>query len=188
MGSCSPDLLSRSETQTPASALSIASENVARANVQGKVQSVQDQDNEIIILSPEDDKIALYIADQSKIWDGRGWMAEIPVEIGDDAIATGFWNEDGSVFIVQNLYINIVYLKGVVDEVDKEELQFELDDPRQGRSAVLVSDFTEVLLTIHKQQGNFQVMQTLPDVGNYIEIIGRKLHSGAILAVHITIY
>lgn len=186
MGNCSPVLLSRNETQTPTSTLSTAPKNASQVSVQGKVQSVQD--NNILILSPENDKITLHIADQSKIWDGIGWMAEIPVNIGDDAIATGFWNEGGSVFIVQNLYINIVYLKGVVGEVDKEKLQFELDDPRQGRNTVLVSDFTEILLTINKQRGNFQVMQILPEVGDYIEVIGRKFYSGAILAVYITIY
>lgn len=184
-GGCSA-VLPLNEALTPVNTRSPTPENVSQTSVQGRVQSVQD--NKILILSPENDEITLHIADSSNIWDGIGWVAEIPIEIGDDAVATGFWDKNGSIFIVQNLYINIVYLKGSVERVNKEKLQFELDDLRQEKNTILVSASTDISLTTNKQRGNFQEIQMLPDVGNYVEVVGRRLHNGIILAVYITIY
>lgn len=184
MVSCSP-APPPPEMQTPTSVSNPTSEDHPDFSIAGKVQEIES--GEIIILSPENQNIRLRIPDQSRIWDGIGWVAEIPIEIGDDVVATGDWEENKLVFVVRNLYINIVYLRGTADEVDKENLRFTLDDPRQGKNAVIVNALTEVYLTNDNRQGAFQDLQILPKEGEYVEVIGRKLKDGTILSVNITI-
>jgi hypothetical protein len=185
MGGCALTPFSPLETQTPAIIFNPAAATPSNSIISGTVQEIET--DELFILSPENEKIRLLAPDQSRIWDGTGWVGEIPIEIGDDVIATGVWAENKSVFIVQNLYINIVHLRGIVGEMDKENLQFVLNDPRQGANTVIVNALTEVYLTNENRQDAFQDLQILPDMGEYVEVIGRKLKDGKILAVNMTI-
>ena len=172
------------QTQTPTEGSNIEG-GALNITIEGTVLEVKT--DEIRILTPENQEIRLYIDNQSTIWDGIDWVAKGPIEIGDDAIATGTWKENNSGFIVKNLYTNIVNLRGDVEEVDKGELEFTIDDPRQGNSRVLVKDLTKIYHVQSNRQGTYQDTQILPNTGEYVEVIGRKLNDGTILAVNITI-
>lgn len=185
MVSCSPIPSPLPEIQIPTSSTNPMTNNHPDFNIAGKVQEMGV--SEIIILSPENQNIHLHIPDQSRIWDGIEWVAEIPIEVGDDVVATGVWEENSSVFIVQSLYINIVQLRGVAGEIDKENLQLKLDDPRQGVRTVIIDARTEVYLLHDNRQGAYQELQVLPETGEYIEVIGRQLKDGTVLSVNITI-
>jgi hypothetical protein len=174
----------RLKTQTPTSTSISATEN-SPLSIEGVVQEINP--NEVTILSPENKTIRLRFKADSRIWDGIDWIAEIPIEIGDHAIAAGSWEENNLVFVVQNLYINIVFLRGIAGEVDKENFRFKLSDLRQGNNTVNVYPLTVIYLSDSNQQGTFQDIKILPTTGEYIEVIGRELSDGTIAAVNITL-
>lgn len=185
LASCSSASYPPPDRQIPADVSSPMFKASSNLSIGGTVQEIGS--NEITILSSENKTIRLRFTTGSRIWDGIEWIAEIPIEIGDDVIATGSWEENDLVFVVQNLYINIVFLKGIADEVDKESFRFKLSDLRQGENTVTVSPLTMIYLSDSNQQGAFQDIQTLPTTSEYIEVIGREFNDGTVIAVTITL-
>lgn len=127
------------------------------------------------------------MSDQSTVWDGITWVAEIPVRKGDFAIASGEWDQDRNIFLVQNLYINIYNIKGIVQSVDVKSTKFTIGDLQLGNRTISVAPHSQILENGNVGPNQYQDVKVLPILGSYVEIIGREVDDGIIVAVYIYI-
>jgi hypothetical protein len=133
----------------------------------------------IIGLSGDGTEIELLVDGTSIIWDGIAWVAEMPVVPGDHIVAYGTWKSDKT-FVVEKLYANILNLRGVVQGIDSEKETFIVRDIRQGDLQVGVNPDTEIWLQGGQRPGLYKDSHLFPEVGDYIEVIGRKIKDGVV--------
>lgn len=145
-------------------------------------------DSKTILIKTENKQVILEISNSTIIWDGIIWIAEIPMEIGDFVIARGTWTSDNSL-AVDLLYVNIVNLRGTVSKVlqNQDNASFSITDQNQIEDQVIVSILTKVYEINVSGQSTYQESHLLPRDGDIVEVIGRKLKDGSILASSITI-
>ncbi len=148
----------------------------------GQVVSLDDKN---IHIYAENGLVTLKVSTSIVIWDGITWIADIPPRAGDEIIAWGTWNPDHT-FAVQKLYVNIENLRGKASNVIKGNQggSFDVADQYQKNEHITVSSLTEI------SQGNtqfsYQQNPVLPLNGEYVEIIGRRMQNGFVLAVRLT--
>jgi len=128
----------------------------------------------------------LHTAQLTIIWDGVSWIADIPTEKGDFITASGTWNTDGS-FTAETLYINIVNLQGKVTNFihDNESASFVIVRPRDEINRVIISPSTEIYA--REEKSTYREDPAVAQNGAYVEVIGRRLKDGSILAANINI-
>lgn len=153
--------------------------------VEGRVKKV-DLPGFWIETNPQHEEVLVEISDQTIQWDGITWIAEIPVEIGDFVTASGTWNPDQS-FAAIKLYVNIVNLRGKVGQVvDQSELAtFEMMGLNQKVEQISLAPQT--ILYEGETQSKFQDSHHLPRTGDQVQVIGRRLKDGTVIAVNIYI-
>ncbi len=142
--------------------------------------------NVYIISDLDHPSIVLRMTEKSTIWEGITWVAQMPAEKGDFVIASGVWGQDQTSFTVQNIYINLVNIMGTVKTVDDKNLKFNLSDFRQGDITVLVYPHTRILQNGDLGPNDYQAVHTLPQPGKYVEVVGRKVEDGNVIAVNLT--
>ena len=139
----------------------------------------------LIALSGDGTEIELLIDGTSVIWDGIAWVAEMPVVAGDHIIAYGTW-ESGKTFAVEKLYANILNVRGVVQGVDSEKGTFVVRDIRQGDIEVGMHPDTEIWLQGSQKSDLYKDSHLFPEVGDYIEVIGREIND-EVVAVNMVV-
>jgi hypothetical protein len=154
--------------------------------VEGEV--LQYHDNTLLIASGNE-QISLTISIATSIWEGKSWIADIPVKTGDFATAWGEWNVDHS-FKVDKLWINIVNLQGTVYKIEEDhgKTSFYMTDQYKHTDDIVISPLTVIdSLSAGITNKTFRDSHLLPKEGDYVEVIGRENNDGSILAVNISI-
>jgi hypothetical protein len=151
--------------------------------VSGTVAEVRE--SYILVTDPRHGLITLHLSPETRIWKGR-WDSGLPVEVGDFFYGYGEPNEDGTVYEMEQMEVNIVSLRGAVISVKKvsEGLDVQLDDVREGRS-YSVHITSETLVSKEEGEAPFAQAQFDLKVGDGVQIIGLKLKDGSVVATRV---
>jgi hypothetical protein len=176
---CTASIKPTVQTET---AINPPSEN--KITVQGEF--LQDTPTGMIIrLAGEGEEIELILDQSSVNWDGIDWVAKMPVVEDDHIIAHGNWKSTG-IFEVERLYVNILNLRGIARNVDKEKGTFLIQDKQQGNFEIKMDPETKVFLQDSLSSELYKNAQNLPEANAYVEVIGRKIGE-KVIAVNVLI-
>jgi uncharacterized protein DUF5666 len=144
-------------------------------------------DGKTIRIATANEEVDLEVSPSTVIWDGITWVANIPTEAGDFVTAWGVWNPDHS-FAVQKLYINIVNLQGRVSNVSQGtgSGSFIIADQYGKTQRVIVAASSE----IYEGAGSgsrYGEKPVLPQNGEDVQVIGREMKDGSVLAVNLSL-
>ncbi len=141
-----------------------------------------------IRIATETEEVDLKISSATITWDGIGWIANMPTNVGDIATAWGARSPDHS-FAVQKLYINIVHLQGKASSSIQggQDASFVLTDSYQETERVTVAPLTEIYEAASGGKLRYQENRVLPRESQFVEVIGRRMEDGSILAVTLTL-
>ncbi len=142
-------------------------------------------DDKHIHISAENGLVTLNVSTSTVIWDGITWIADIPSRAGDEITAWGTWNPDHT-FAVQKLYVNIENLQGRASNVIKGNQggSFDVADQYRKNEHITVASLTDI--SQGNMQFSYQQHPLLPLNGGYVEVIGRRMQNGSVLAVRLT--
>jgi hypothetical protein len=182
---CTNSIDSLSRDNLPMQKRTQSPESKINVTVEGKVLDIKSKD-EILIHTSAFNDVTLHITENTSIWDGIAWIAEMPTQEGDYITAYGVWESDRANFYPQIMYVNIEDLHGIVDDIDKENSKFIIKDSHQGNTVVFVDAFTKIMSESGKTD-TYQNIQALPKSGDYVEVIGRKIAEGTVIAVNLSI-
>ncbi len=152
--------------------------------VEGRVLEV---DGSTLFVASGTDRVRLTTSAATLVWDGIPWVADVPTRVDDFVFAQGIWKRDHS-FDARKLYVNIVNLRGKTSAVTPqgERATFLLADQYQNTDAIAILPLTE----IYEGTGakfTYEQKHVLPSNGSYLEVIGRQMADGSIMAVNITL-
>ena len=149
---------------------------------------VQRVDGQTLVIKSKDEEVKILISDQTINWEGIPWVSKISIEIGDTVIAAGRWNPDHT-FAASSIWVNIVNLHGTVNKVlqNTNDVVFSMAGINQELVQVIINPQTRIYAQ-NSIQSTFQDSHILPREGDYVEMIGRRLSDGSILAVNVSIF
>ncbi len=152
--------------------------------LEGRVLEV---DGGTLFVAWGNEKFRLTTSAATLVWDGIPWVADVPTRVDDFVFAQGIWKRDHS-FDARKLYVNIVNLRGETSDVTPrgESATFLLADQYQHTDTIAIFPLTE----IYEGTGTkftYEQEHLLPSNGSYVEVIGRKMADGSIMAVNITL-
>lgn len=141
---------------------------------------------EMFIQQPDGSEVVLHISDKTVFWEGITWMADIPVEIGDQIQAEGTWNSDLSVFEVKSYYANLQNLDGIVFYVCGESEAFMVDQPDQDYLILPLPNKTELLTETPEDPRSYKYFDLMPNFGEELQVVGRRIEDPFVIAVKVT--
>ena len=145
-------------------------------------------DGKTIQIATANEEVDLELSSSTVIWDGIAWVANIPTEKGDFVTAWGAWNPDHS-FAVQKLYINIVNLQGRASNVlqGTGSGSFVIADQYGKTQQVIVAASTEIFEGSAGSGSGYLERPVLPQNGENVQVLGREMKDGSVLAVNLTL-
>lgn len=149
-------------------------------------QLIQIDGDEMTIQQPDGEEIVLLTSEKTIFWEGIDWIAEIPVEIGDQISAKGAWSKDESVFEIDNYYANLQELKGIVFYVCGETEAFAVDQPDQDYLILPLPNKTELLTETPEDPRSYKYFDLMPNFGEELEVVGRRIDDPFVIAVKMT--
>lgn len=152
--------------------------------LEGRVLEV---DGGTLFIASGNERVRLTTSAATVVWDGLAWVADVPTRVDDFVFAQGIWKRDHS-FDARQLYVNIVNLRGKASAVNHQDqgATFHLADQYQQTDTIAIMLLTE----IYEDTGAkfaYEQKHVLPSNGSYVEVIGRQMADGTIMAVHITL-
>lgn len=130
--------------------------------------------------------VTLYISPETRIWKGK-WDSDLPIEVGNFFYGYGEPKENGTVYEMEQMEVNIVSLRGGVLNVEKtsEGLDVQLDESREGR-AYLIRITSETLISKPGRE-DVPFGETSLDLqpGDGVQIIGLQLKDGSVVATRV---
>jgi len=148
--------------------------------VEGTVVHVKE--NTIVVSSTKRGLVTLHILPETKIWKGK-WDNTAPIEVGDFFYGRGRPNEDGMVFEMEQLEINIVNLRGGITKVTPtaEGMALEVFESRSEQIEIVHID-AETMITAEDGSYPFGERAVEFKVDDGVQIIGVRLKEGTVLA------
>jgi len=137
-----------------------------------------------IVLKNREVEAVLHLSPATRVWEGF-WVKDMPVEIGDWVDAWGEPQADGSL-VVADYVINLVNIYGPIFDIEQGTgaYRFQLLDRRGKSYAVVVEPRTEVSASGRARSPLGDSPLDLYE-GQHIQVVGRRLKDGTILAVHL---
>jgi len=128
--------------------------------------------------------VTLHILPETRIWKGE-WNSDLPVEVGDSLIGHGEPNEDGTVYEMAQMEINVTSLRGAVLDVKKtsEGLDVQLREVYTGESFLI--HMTSETLAVSEEGNEVPFVEAQLDLrpGDGVQIVGLKLKDGTVVAM-----
>ncbi len=152
--------------------------------LEGRVLEV---DGSTLFVASGTERFRLTTSAATLVWDGIPWVADVPTRVDDFVFAQGIWKRDHS-FDARKLYVNIVNLRGKTSAVTPQgqSATFLLADQYQQADTIAILPLSE----IYESTGakfTYEQKHALPSNGSYVELIGRQMANGSIMAVRITL-
>ena len=142
-------------------------------------------DNTLVVESNKHGRILLRIVPETRIWKG-GWNSDRPIEVGDYFWGYGEPDEEGMVWVVEQMEINIINLRGHVVETMKTStgVDVQLEDVHNGQAYLvrIAPDSGVVSEVVGEQEVLFGETDLEIAVGDGLQVVGLKLKDGSILA------
>jgi hypothetical protein len=127
--------------------------------------------------------VTLHILPETRIWKGE-WNSDLPIEVGDSLIGHGEPNEDGTVYEMAQMEINVASLRGAVLDVKKtsEGLDVQLREVYTGESFLI--HITSETLAVSEEGNEVPFVEAQLDLrpGDGVQIVGLKLKDGTVVA------
>jgi Domain of unknown function (DUF5666) len=145
-------------------------------------------DGKTIRIATANEEVDLELSSSTVVWDGIIWVANIPTEAGDFVTAWGVWNPDHS-FAVQKLYVNIVNLQGRASNVSRGtgSGSFVIVDQYGKTQRVIVAASSEIYEGGAGSGSRYGEKPVLPQNGEDVQVIGREMKDGSVLAVNLSL-
>ena len=139
-----------------------------------------------MLQTPDRGVVTLYLLPETDIWEGR-WVKDIPMRAGDQVVAWGHRRPDGSLEVTK-LWVNIVNLMGPIADLQKEgnNLRLRIRDRRRGWRGVLITPQTFIVLSALPRM-TFADNPVDFKAGQFLQIIGRELQDGLVLATDVLV-
>jgi hypothetical protein len=120
---------------------------------------------------------------ETRIWKGK-WDSDLPIEVGDFFYGYGEPSEDGMVYEMEQMEVNIVSLRGGVLGVEKvsKGLDVRLDEVRKDKP-YLIHITPETLILGPDGEIPFGEFDLQP--GDGMQIVGLQLKDGSVLATRV---
>jgi ABC-type Fe3+-hydroxamate transport system substrate-binding protein len=142
--------------------------------------------DEMVIQQSDGNQVVLRLSENTVFWEGIDWMAEIPVEIGDQISAKGAWSKNQTQFAVESYYANLQELQGLVYYVSGETEAFAVDQPDQDYLILPLAKRTELLTETPEDPRSYKYYDLMPNWGEKLQVIGRKIQDPFVFAVIVT--
>lgn len=138
----------------------------------------------IVISTPDRGDVILHLSPNTESWEGR-YVGDIPIVIGDDIRAWGPLRTETE-HDVEKIWANLVNLRGTISDVVNEPggLHFHHRDPRQGTHLVKLEPRTLIAVTDGPKIA-FRDKGIHLREGQPVQVIGRKLRDGTVLATDV---
>lgn len=139
----------------------------------------------IVVSSTKRGLVTLQIGPETRYWKGR-WDSQLPIEVGDHVGGYGEPNEDGTVFDMEQIEVNVVSLRGPVLTVSPTAsgLDIVLEESYTGDS-ILIHVEPDTLVTTESGENTFEKTPIEIKVGDGFHIIGLRLEDGSVLATRL---
>jgi hypothetical protein len=142
-------------------------------------------DDALVAESDKHGRLLLRLTPSTRIWKG-GWDSGRPIEVGDYFWGYGEPDEEDGVWIVEQMEVNIMNLRGHVVRIDKSSggLDLQLEDVHDGHvyQVRIVSDSEVVSETLGDQAMAFGETDLEIVVGDGLQVVGLKLKDDSVLA------
>lgn len=141
---------------------------------------------EMVIRQLDGREVELRTTGSTIFWEGITWMANIPVQIGDQISAKGIWSKDQSEFEVESYYANLQELEGIVFYVCGETEAFALDQPDQDYLILPLPKKTKLLTETPEDPRSYKYFDLMPNFGEKLQVVGRRIADPFVIAVKMT--
>lgn len=144
---------------------------------------VEVKDDYIVVDNSVRGLVTLRISPETRIWKGK-WDSDLPIEVGDFFYGYGEPNENGTVYEMEQMEVNIVNLRGAVVSVKEVSggLDVQLDEVREGKSYLVHITSETLVVSKEGQEVPFAEAQLDLKAGDGVQIIGLKLKDGSVVA------
>ncbi len=147
---------------------------------------INQTNNGLTIRQEDGTEIKLLLNTDTQFWDGIDWLQKDPALIGDQIEAYGTWSQDHTSFKVDNYYANRIILKGMVTYQCGEIEGYFVDQPGQDYLILPLKDKTKLLTAKPADPRSYLYYDLMPNYGETLEIVARKIESPFVLAVQVT--
>lgn len=146
---------------------------------------VEIDENHIVADNSARGLIKLHVSPETRIWKGK-WNSDLPIEVGDFFYGYGEPNEDGTVYEMEQMEVNIVSLRGGVLSIERvsKGLQVQLDEVHKDKS-YLVHITQETLILGQDGEFPFGEVPLGLQPGDGVQVIGLQLKDGSVLATRV---
>ena len=147
---------------------------------------VEAKESHIVVNDSTRGLVTLHILPETRIWKGK-WDSNLLIEVGDSLIGHGEPNEDGTIYEMEQVEINVISLRGAVLNVKKtsEGLDVQLNEVYTGESFLI--HITSETLGVSEEGKEFPFIEAQIDLepGDGVQIIGLKLKDGSVAATRV---
>lgn len=142
--------------------------------------------NSIIADSSKYGLVTLHISKETRIWKGE-WDSELPIEVGDFFYGYGEPDQDGAIWEMEQMEVNIVNLRGAIVSVEEtsEGLAWQLEESCASQLYTVHVTSRTLLVSDEGQDMPFAEAQVDFKPGDGVQIIGLTLKDGTVLATRI---
>lgn len=142
--------------------------------------------NSIIADSSKYGLVTLHISNETRIWKGE-WGSELSIEVGDFFYGYGEPDQDGAIWEMEQMEVNIVNLCGAIVSVEEtsEGLTWQLEESRASQLYTVHVTSKTLLVSDEGQDIPFAGAQVDFKLGDGVQIIGLTLEDGTVLATRI---